>query len=101
MSSAFTRLYVAAYSLVLVWLFALVAAAAQPALIATAAGVALALTAAIGLHAMGVLRSPAPKPALIAIRRRDGDRRRSVVCLADPDASGRPRPRAPGGPFAG
>lgn len=101
MSAAATRLHVSACTLALAWLFAAIAPAGHPALVATTATVAMALTALVALQVAGVIIAPPRTTALTAIHGHDRDRRRAVVRLADPDAAGRPRPRAPGRPFAG
>nr|WP_042196051.1 DUF6412 domain-containing protein [Kibdelosporangium sp. MJ126-NF4]CEL22377.1 hypothetical protein [Kibdelosporangium sp. MJ126-NF4]CTQ89232.1 hypothetical protein [Kibdelosporangium sp. MJ126-NF4] len=67
-----------------------------PAALATAltAGIALLLT-------IRVLPEPARAPALVrAVSLRERARRSVFLRLRDPDASGRPRPRAPGAAHA-
>jgi hypothetical protein len=51
------------------------------------------LTAGALRRAAAILAGRAPVPAVVAARR--ADRRDAVPRLCDPDAAGRPRPRAP------
>ncbi|MFE4416786.1 DUF6412 domain-containing protein [Streptomyces sp. NPDC056817] len=66
--------------------------------------IALAATAAAGsaLVTCAVLASrcaPAVPPTRVRTAIRDRDRRTAFLPQRDPDAAGRPRPRAPGRPF--
>jgi hypothetical protein len=99
--SAAARLGASAYGSVLVWLLTAVAQDGRPTSIATAVGAALVLGIVVALRAARRGTAPTHAPALVAIHSHDRVRRGSVVRLADPDAPGRPRPRAPGHPFAG
>ncbi|MGK5450060.1 DUF6412 domain-containing protein [Streptomyces radiopugnans] len=69
-------------------------AEAAAALAATAAGAALAVAALL----TACRARPAP-PARIRTALRDRERRTAFLPQRDPDASGRPRPRAPGRPL--
>ena len=93
MPATVNRLRVSTYALVGAWLVATVTPDLTPALLA---GVALVLAASLSAYAARAVTVPAHAPVLAATHGHDRARRARVVRLADPDAPGRPRPRAPG-----
>jgi hypothetical protein len=93
MSAAVSRLRVSTYALALAWLVATVTPDLAPALLA---GVAFVLAASLAGRTARRVVVPAHAPVHVAIHGHDRARRATVVRLADPDAPGRPRPRAPG-----
>jgi len=94
MSATVSRLWVSLFGLAVLWVAASIGLGPAG---ATAGAAATALVLAVLATArMGAGAAPSAVPVPVTVNLRDHARRTGVLRQRDPDAAGRPRPRAPG-----